>query len=140
MPTNKGRGKRCVGSSKCKKTHKQQLRGIFAARHIDQVWEDVRKEVVHDGKQGPLGTTSKAALDEDLPAHGKFYCVPCSRYFISAAAQTEHARTKPHKRRIKALKGAKPHDQKDADWAAGMGVADNGEKLRAPALPVAMDI
>lgn len=36
-------------------------RGKFEERHIDQVWEDVRKppQAVHDGKSGPLGTTAK---------------------------------------------------------------------------------
>lgn len=47
--------------SKHKKFHKQLVRGKFEERHIDQVWEDVRKapsEVV-SGKAGPLGTTSR---------------------------------------------------------------------------------
>jgi bud site selection protein 20 len=55
-------GKRKVGgNSKTRKWHKQQLRGKFEERHIDQVWEDVRKPAaaVHDGKQGPLGTIGK---------------------------------------------------------------------------------
>ena len=49
-----------MGSSKSKKTYKQQLRAKFENRHIDQVWEDVRKEEgVTDGKFGPVGTTAR---------------------------------------------------------------------------------
>ena len=54
-------GKRKVGgNSKTKKWHKQGVRKKFEARHIDQVWEDVRKppQLVHTAKAGPQGTTS----------------------------------------------------------------------------------
>lgn len=51
---------RKMSSSKSKKTHKQSLRAQFESRHIDQVWEDVRKpEGVTDGKTGPVGTTDR---------------------------------------------------------------------------------
>jgi hypothetical protein len=43
--------------------------------------------------------SDRAVLDEDIPAGGAFYCTPCSRYFVSKHALSEHARTKPHKRR-----------------------------------------
>jgi bud site selection protein 20 len=55
-------GKRKVGgNSKTRKWHKQQLRGKFEERHVDQVWEDVRKapHLVHNGKTGPQGTAAK---------------------------------------------------------------------------------
>lgn len=108
----KGVGKRGIGSSKSRKTHKQGLRAQFESRHLDQIWEDVRKAVtVHDGKTAPVGTTDRyaslagcallkhilcyccqpisenclyicrAQLDEDLPAHGQHYCIPC-RYLL----------------------------------------------------------
>jgi bud site selection protein 20 len=57
-----GNGKRKVGGDhKHRKTFKQQRRSGFELRHIDQVWEDVRKPpaAVHDGKIGPKGTTAK---------------------------------------------------------------------------------
>jgi hypothetical protein len=58
----KSRTSRNVGSTKCKKTHKQNLRAQFEARHIDQVWQDVRKaDGVTDGKVGPVGTTDRFA-------------------------------------------------------------------------------
>mmetsp|Transcript_8972 Transcript_8972/g.19201 ORF Transcript_8972/g.19201 Transcript_8972/m.19201 type:complete len:141 (+) Transcript_8972:54-476(+) len=128
---------RKVGSSRKqgKKPHKQLSRGKFEARHIDQVWEDVRKpaNAVHvPGKSGPKGTTANVELDEDTPGYGKHYCVPCSRYFQNAQALVDHEATKPHKRRVKLLVNTpRPHNQKDADAAGGMGAPDNGQKLRA---------
>ena len=60
MGKAKGVGKRGIGSSKSRKTHKQQLRAQFESRHLDQIWEDVRKAVtVHDGKTAPVGTTDR---------------------------------------------------------------------------------
>ena len=163
-----------MGSGKSKKTgtnrkggsvHKRAIRKKFRERHIDQVWEDVRRpvEMVHDaGTYGPMGTMGRyaaewtvlmqkmvyvgycdsiqtvdsltqlhtalrrVALDEDVPAGGKYYCVPCSRYFISEKAQQDHEKTKLHKKRVKVLEGPKPHGQKDAEWAAGMGADDTG--------------
>ena len=67
-------------------------------------------------------------LDEDTPGGGAFYCTPCSRYFVSDKALAEHSRTKPHKRHVKQVQGAAPHSQKDAEWAAGMGAADDGRR------------
>ena len=56
----KSRNSRGMGSTKSKKTHKAMLRTEFERRHIDQVWEDVRKEEgVTDGVTGPVGTTDR---------------------------------------------------------------------------------
>ena len=82
----------------------------------------------HIGKSYPLfSCLYRTALDDDLPAQGQHYCTPCAKYFVSANALGDHVKTKPHKRRCKALMGAKPHNQIDADWAAGMGAPDNGQ-------------
>ncbi|KAG2422457.1 hypothetical protein HXX76_016027 [Chlamydomonas incerta] len=130
-----GVGKRKVGGDhKHRKTFKQQRRGQFQERHIDQVWEDVRKTPaqVHDGKHGPMGTTSKAELDEDVPGFGKHYCIPCGKYFNTATALASHEGERPHKRRVKMLATtARPHNQRDAEAAAGIGAPDNGPKLRS---------
>ncbi|KAG2487298.1 hypothetical protein HYH03_014138 [Edaphochlamys debaryana] len=129
-----GIGTRKVGGDhKHRKTFKRQRRSGFQERHIDQVWEDVRKPPaqVHDGKTGPKGTTAKAELDEDTPGFGKFYCIPCGKYFNSATSLASHEGEKPHKRRVKVLTNPKrPHNQRDAEAAAGMGANDNGPKLR----------
>mmetsp|Transcript_26670 Transcript_26670/g.63209 ORF Transcript_26670/g.63209 Transcript_26670/m.63209 type:complete len:143 (+) Transcript_26670:142-570(+) len=135
----KSRTSRGMGSTKSKKTHKAQLRAQFEARHIDQVWEDVRKEDgVTDGKVGPVGTTDRVELDEDLPAYGKHYCISCSRYFVSNDALVKHTATKLHKRRARVLLQDRPHSRLDAELAGGMGPPDNGPKLRAAAAAVAM--
>jgi bud site selection protein 20 len=57
---------------------------------------------------------------------GQHFCVPCSRYFTTQAALCTHQKSKPHKRRVKALSGDRPHNQADAEWAAGVGAPDNG--------------
>ena len=107
--------------------HKRGVRKKFRARHLDQVWEDVRKPTgVVTNTHGPIGTML-GELDEDVPGRGKVYCTPCSRYCVNETAQADHERTKPHKRRVKELLGAKPHTQEDADWAGGMGPKDNGK-------------
>jgi bud site selection protein 20 len=56
-----GKTRNVGGNSKTKKGHKLKRRKNFEARHIDQVWEDVRKlpAEVHTGATGPIGTTSK---------------------------------------------------------------------------------
>mmetsp|Transcript_29934 Transcript_29934/g.54777 ORF Transcript_29934/g.54777 Transcript_29934/m.54777 type:complete len:150 (-) Transcript_29934:143-592(-) len=131
-----GNGKRKVGGNhKHRKTFKQLRRGVFQERHIDQLWEDIRKDpkLVHNEKTGPQGTTAKVELDEDTPGYGKHYCIPCGKYFQSGSALIDHEKEKPHKRRIKMLKNtAKPHNQADADKAGGVGAPDNGPKLRPP--------
>mmetsp|Transcript_17698 Transcript_17698/g.57246 ORF Transcript_17698/g.57246 Transcript_17698/m.57246 type:complete len:138 (+) Transcript_17698:197-610(+) len=72
-PNNKNKGTK---GTKFSKTLRNKL---FLMRGVDQVWEDVRKEEgVTDGKTfGPLGTTTKGQLDEDIPGYGKFYCIAC---------------------------------------------------------------
>lgn len=52
--------------------------------------------------------------------------IACRRYFVSQHAQQTHEATKPHKRQVKDVMGAQPHDQREADWAGGLGAPDNG--------------
>jgi len=81
----------------------------------------------------------RAELDEDTPGFGKHYCIACARYFQNAEALATHDATKPHKRQVKMLMTtARPHNQRDAEAAAGMGAPDNGPKLRSASIPVAM--
>mmetsp|Transcript_17701 Transcript_17701/g.57259 ORF Transcript_17701/g.57259 Transcript_17701/m.57259 type:complete len:141 (+) Transcript_17701:197-619(+) len=126
-PNNKNKGTK---GTKFSKTLRNKL---FLMRGVDQVWEDVRKEEgVTDGKTfGPLGTTTKGQLDEDIPGYGKFYCIACSKYFIDDFTLTQHNRSKPHKRRVKELKGVRPHNAEDAEQAGGLGPTDNGPRLRS---------
>ena len=60
--------------------------------------------------------------------------MPCARHFISALALSKHAQGKPHKRRAKSLLGARPHRQRDAEAAAGVGKPDNGKSALARGL------
>mmetsp|Transcript_15677 Transcript_15677/g.47268 ORF Transcript_15677/g.47268 Transcript_15677/m.47268 type:complete len:148 (+) Transcript_15677:179-622(+) len=138
----KGVGRRGTHSHKSKKTHKLGLRSTFLERHIDQVWEDVRKaEPVKSDTVGPLGTTDRGVLDEDVPAYGRNFCTTCSRYFVTELALATHSLSKDHKRRIKVLKGARPHNATDAEKAGNMGTPDNGPRLRSAdaTAPAAMD-
>jgi len=80
-----------------------------------------------------LPRTAKQPLDEDLPGMGQYYCVETGRWFINKQALDQHKKSRFYKMRVKELKGAKPHCQRDAEAAVGLGV-DNGPKLgRAPA-------
>ncbi|KAG1657026.1 hypothetical protein FOA52_004113 [Chlamydomonas sp. UWO 241] len=112
---------------------KSCIRTAFQTRHVDQVWEDVRKPVgeVHvPGVMGPNGTTAGAELDEDTPGFGKHYCISCARYFQNEVSLTNHQATKPHKRKLKMLlASAKPHNARDSEKAGGLGAPDNGPKL-----------
>mmetsp|Transcript_8905 Transcript_8905/g.15432 ORF Transcript_8905/g.15432 Transcript_8905/m.15432 type:complete len:142 (+) Transcript_8905:106-531(+) len=120
--------------SKKQNVNKAVLRAKFEERHVDQVWEDVRKPIadVHKpGQTGPRGTTANVDLDDEVPGQGKHYCIPCARYFQTAAASVDHEKTKGHKRTIKMLMTtARPHNQKDAEHAGGLGKPDNGPPLR----------
>ncbi|GMH43158.1 hypothetical protein BSKO_11080 [Bryopsis sp. KO-2023] len=118
-----------------KPKNKQKRRREFELRHVDQLWRDVRrpKEEVCDGVKGPVGTTDKVEMDEDIPGRGKHYCVPCSRYFITGASLVKHEKSKPHKKLVKLLANAmRPHDQRAAEQAGGMGKPDNGISARMP--------
>ena len=65
------------------------------------------------------GTRSADAyLDEDKAGCGAFFCVVCSRPFVSAAVQADHENTKPHKRMLR-LAAEPSYGQADADAAAG---------------------
>ncbi|KAK9805918.1 hypothetical protein WJX73_004911 [Symbiochloris irregularis] len=141
-----GVGKRKVGGRKRKPSHKQGDRKEFERRHIDQIWEDVRKAseqvINHKAGTGPVGTSSQMPLDDELPAHGQHYCTPCSRYFVNEFALLTHDASKPHKRRVKLLQDTDnpPHTQRAADAAAGMGAPDNGALLSMHVLGGVADI
>lgn len=67
MPSGKSRA--VHSGSKRHKSQKRHVRGKFMARHIDQVFADFEKpdEDVHDGRHGPLGSTSKCAGSPHMP-------------------------------------------------------------------------
>ncbi|KAG6557475.1 hypothetical protein Mapa_000748 [Marchantia paleacea] len=124
---------RCPNHKNSKKkgySHKTALRAKFMKKGDDLIHTELRVD-----ERKPL------PLDEDLPGMGQYYCLHCDRYFASANIRDDHFKTKLHKKRVKMMKGAAPHNQVDADVAAGMGRPDNGPKLResSSVIPVAME-
>lgn len=93
-----------------KKRHKAMKLKHFN-KDIDQIHEDLQPQNTQALLNQPI--------DEDLPGLGQFYCIECSRYFISQDALIEHKRSKPHKKRLRVLK-QKPYTQADAERFAGM--------------------
>jgi hypothetical protein len=67
----------------------------------------------------------------DLPAARNLAAVgvETGRWFIDAKALAAHKKSRFYKMRVKELKGAAPHSQRDAEMAVGLGI-DNGPKLR----------
>merc|ERR1712188_168317 len=63
---------------------------IYFFIDIDQIVEDLKLE--------------KQPIDPDLPGLGQHYCVSCATHFVDSKALVDHKKTKPHKRRLKALK------------------------------------
>ena len=55
--------------------------------------------------------------------------VETGKWFIDAKALAAHKKGRFYKMRVKELKGAAPHSQRDAEMAVGLGV-DNGPRLR----------
>eukprot|EP00005_Dracoamoeba_jomungandri_P001138 CAMPEP_0174259602 /NCGR_PEP_ID=MMETSP0439-20130205/8413_1 /TAXON_ID=0 /ORGANISM="Stereomyxa ramosa, Strain Chinc5" /LENGTH=72 /DNA_ID=CAMNT_0015343565 /DNA_START=172 /DNA_END=390 /DNA_ORIENTATION=- len=64
----------------------------------------------------------------DLPGKGEFYCMHCARYLINEATLEAHFKSKPHKKRVKALK-EKPYGGPIED---GQLKVDNGPKINPP--------
>lgn len=84
-------------------------------RDLDQVHADL-----HNKRH--LEQYHETQAPEDLPAFGDFYCIECAKWYESEANYKSHQKSKPHKRRVKALK-EEPYSQKEAEAAAGYGSA-----------------
>ena len=78
------------------------------------------------------------AVDYDKTGLGQFYCVHCSKDFIDTNAFKAHIRSKPHKRRLHALK-TQPYTVLEAERAAGLGsyIQPTKRKMETP-LPAAV--
>jgi bud site selection protein 20 len=80
-------------------------------KDLDQIIEDLEPQnLVKLQHQQP---------DEDLPGLGQFYCVFCSRYFITQSALDSHYKTKEHKKRLKKTK-EEPYTINDSLKYAGL--------------------
>lgn len=60
------------------------------------------------------------AADEDKAGLGQHYCVPCCRYFVSAAAIAEHEAKKEHRKRVKICLNDVPYTIEEAEKAGGL--------------------
>ena len=59
-------------------------------------------------------------MDEYKTGLGQFYCVPCTRYFVSEAAQKEHEAKKEHRKRLKICLTEVPYTIEEAERAGGL--------------------
>jgi len=89
-------------------------------RDLDQIYEDLQPEEVKK--------FTSLEVDLDLPGQGQFYCISCSRYFITNKVLIEHFQTKLHKKRVKQLK-EKPYTGPDI-------LIDNGKPLNRNPVPI----
>ncbi|KNC81824.1 hypothetical protein SARC_05877 [Sphaeroforma arctica JP610] len=110
----------CVQRKKRIHMNNKELSKKFRLRRrtkdLDQVEEDLKPENAEKLKNLPI--------DYDLPGAGQFYCLQCSKYYISDDALEKHSKSKVHKRRLKELKeGA--YTQEEAERAGGRSGIEN---------------
>ena len=103
------KGKLKGKSGKNRGFKRRVLDGKTRTRDIDRIQDDIAKVLAGEELPG--------VLDEDAPAGGAHYCVPCARYFISAAVLDQHIGSKPHRRRLKDVAEEK-YTQAEADAGA----------------------
>ncbi|XP_063405506.1 zinc finger protein 593-like [Mytilus trossulus] len=110
---------------------KEKYRTKRKTKDLDQIHEDML----------PKNSTKllEQEVNLDKPGGAQFYCLHCAKYCINNQALTEHFRSKPHKRRVKALQ-VEPYTQAEADRAAGMGSYKKPKKLHVETQPVKEDM
>ncbi|ETV75528.1 hypothetical protein H257_10348 [Aphanomyces astaci] len=122
-PTTRKKGAHCK-----KKGYKRAHATKSRSRDIDQIQDDLKKEVA-------TGAKIAFEADEDLPGLGQFYCTPCGRHFITANARDVHIVSKVHKRRLKDV-AQEQYTQNEAERAAGKSI-EAYTPAHAPAAAVA---
>mmetsp|Transcript_13179 Transcript_13179/g.28048 ORF Transcript_13179/g.28048 Transcript_13179/m.28048 type:complete len:131 (+) Transcript_13179:295-687(+) len=119
------------GKASTNKDHRTLKRTIYKGR-----WDDIcAEQLLPENVEAVLA--KQTAVDPDKPGLGQFYCIACSRYYISAKALQEHSATTKHRRRLKMLTTEKPYSHKEANAAAGRGDTDTGVQERRP-VPMTM--
>jgi len=73
-----------------------------------------------DLSEGKVEKLLAQEIDYDKAGLAQFYCVHCAKDFINTRAFQDHVKSKPHKRRLHALK-TEPYTVEEANRAAGMG-------------------
>nr|XP_022289199.1 zinc finger protein 593-like [Crassostrea virginica]XP_022289200.1 zinc finger protein 593-like [Crassostrea virginica]XP_022289643.1 zinc finger protein 593-like [Crassostrea virginica] len=91
---------------------KEKYRTKRKTKDLDEIHDDMKPE-----KSQKL---LKQDVDFDKPGAGQFYCLHCAKYFINETSLKTHFKSKPHKRRLKAL-STEPYTVEEAERAAGMG-------------------
>ncbi|KAM3187682.1 hypothetical protein ACTXT7_001795 [Hymenolepis weldensis] len=104
----------------------------YRTRDLDQIYKDKQPENIN------RRIKEATEIDEDKPALGQNYCLPCDKYFCEEKALQAHLKQKPHKRRLKALE-TEPHSQQIADWAAGVGPRKR-KREETPTRPDKMEV
>lgn len=97
----------------------------FGDTHLKKGWRLKRRtkdldQIDADLKEGQVEKLLTQDIDYDKAGLGQFYCVHCAKHFIDTKAFEDHAKSKPHKRRLHALK-TEPYTIEEAERAAGMG-------------------
>merc|ERR1712121_97134 len=91
-----------------------------------------------DLQEGVVEKLLEQNIDYDKAGLGQFYCVHCAKDFIDTQAFKDHIKSKPHKRRLHALK-TEPYTVEESERAAGMGSYVNpGKRKMETLLPEAV--
>ena len=121
-----------------KKQHKgdKPLKEKYRTKRKTKDWDQIHDDMKPKNADKLLNQD----VDHDRPGSGQHYCLHCAKYCIDATALKAHFRSKPHKRRIKALQ-LEPYTQAEADRAAGMGsyVAPNKVDVKTQDVTDAME-
>ena len=85
---------------------------LYSPRDLDEIDADLAEDKIEKL------LTQK--IDYDKTGLGQFYCIHCAKDFIDTTAFRAHVKSKPHKRRLHALK-TEPYTLEEAERASGMG-------------------
>jgi len=100
--------------------------------HLKRGWRTKNRtkdldQVETDLSTGHVEKLVAQKVDLEKPGQGQFYCVHCAKHTISAHAFAGHIRSKPHKRRMNALR-TQAYTIEESERAAGLGSYHKPEK------------
>ncbi|XP_067946241.1 zinc finger protein 593-like [Watersipora subatra] len=91
---------------------KEKYRTKRKTKDLDEIQDDLKPTKVQK--------LINQEIDDDKPGQAQHYCIHCAKYCIDDKALQAHMKSKPHKKRLKALK-TEVFSQEDAERCAGMG-------------------
>merc|ERR1712236_189193 len=100
------------GDVHLKRRWRVKMRQGPRTKDLDQIDVDLDENTV--------GGLLQQNIDYEKAGLGQFYCVHCAKDFIDTHAFKDHIKSKPHKRRLHALK-TEPYTIEEANRAAGLG-------------------